>query len=404
MAHLRQRYLEDSIRKGLGFKGLVGVFGHRQVGKTTLLELISKRYSTLDQASELNKAVDNPDYYLSELARNESDWPVGIDECQLAPSLFPALKEFVRRNKRPGAFLLSGSVRFSSRKAIRESLTGRILGYELLPFSISELENKPLNTLVLELFRHDFRTLNFETKFFKGLAKLPHATRYLTVGGLPGICFVRNERDRFDLMESQLDLMLDRDLRLVCETSLSVQRLRILLQLLAQTQNQPLNYTDLSRKARISTPVLRKILVGFEAIYLLRMIPCEGDETSPVYFLEYQGEAQSISKVQFDDMSNLVRLSYAHLRIPFAYTPGLRPDIFQYRRHGGAYVPLACRIKDRVVGFICMLEDQPSLSAQRSGQSFLKHYKNSKVVYLHPGSLYQALSSDELVLPVEAIF
>ena len=67
-----------------------------------------------------------------------------FDECQLSEPLFPALKERVRRNKRPGQFYLSGSVRFTSRKQIRESLTGRIMTADLYPLTLSELDGGEL--------------------------------------------------------------------------------------------------------------------------------------------------------------------------------------------------------------------------------------------------------------------
>ena len=64
--------------------------------------------------------------------------PFGINEAQLCSPLFPALKQWVRTNKAKEQFILSGSVRFTSKADIRESLTGRIISLELLPFTIAE--------------------------------------------------------------------------------------------------------------------------------------------------------------------------------------------------------------------------------------------------------------------------
>lgn len=400
MAHTRRRYLLPILEKALTFKGIVGVFGHRQVGKTTLLELMAGRYTTLDRARELESAVSSPEGFLEEMARNREDWPVAIDECQLAPPLFPALKEYVRVRKTPGIFLLSGSVRFSSRKAIREALTGRMLAYELLPFSVSEIQQRKLNTLALDLLSADLRGVAFSTKP-RGLAHHADARKYLHVGGLPGILFTRNKRDRSELLESQLNLILDRDLRLVCDTTLPLSRLRVLARLLAEMQNRPMNLSELARRSRISAPTLRKILAGLEAVFWLRQVPCEGDESHPVYFLEDQGEAFHLAGTRYDSVLDLERLAFAHLRIPFAYAPGLAYDLFQYRRQGGAYIPLAFRAKGRVIGFSCSLEESPSLSALRSADSFRKSYPGAKVIHLHPGRKILPLSSDEASLPLE---
>ncbi len=404
MPHIRRRYIESILKNGLRHKGIVGVFGHRQVGKTTLLELLSKRYSTLDRRIELTRAEENPEAFLAGLYGGPGGGPAAIDECQLSPILFPELKEFVRNHKEPGIFLLSGSVRFSSRKAIRESLMGRILTYELLPFSVSELNQRPLNTLALDLMncldlrRIDFRKYHSRAK---GLARNKEAKKYLKLGGLPGLCFTRNERARIDLMESQLDLVLDRDLRLVCSTNLEPSRLRIVVQILAENQNQPLNLAEIARKTRISQPTLKKILAGLEAIFFVRQIPCEGDEARPILFFEDQGEAFYLSGKRYDEADDLERLAFAHLRIPFAYAPGLAFQCFQYRRQGGAYVPIAFKSGEKTIGFICSLTETPSLSAIRSAGSFLRSYPGSSVIHLHPFQKPSILGAREASLPME---
>ncbi len=405
MAHLRHRYIQPLLKKGLQFKSLVGVFGHRQVGKTTILENLTGLYTTLDLSRELLRAEANPEAFLEELSRNHSQWPIAIDECQMSPALFPALKEFVRMHKKPGAFLLSGSVRFSSRKAIRESLTGRLLAYELLPFSISELMQKPLNTLAKDLMTADFRSFEFtNNKTIVGFQSNKEAQKYLANGGLPGLCFVRSDRDRFDLFDSQINLILDRDLRLVCEVRLPLSRLLNFVKILAENQNQPLNLTLLKKKTGISEATLKKILSGLESIFFIRVLPCKGDEKHPVIFLEDQGEAFHLASGRYDSMADLERIAFAHLRIPFVYEAGTRTDCFQYRKHGGAYVPFVFQQGKTTIGFICGSESKPSLSALKSAQSLKQFYPKVKVVYLHPQRDHHILNSDEVSLPIEYFF
>src|SRR5262249_24032128 len=159
-----------------------------------------------------------------------------IDECQLAPPLFPALKLWVQKRKKPGQFLLSGSVRFTSRKAIRESLTGRISTVELFPFVLSEIRQDNLP---------DFLCRALEAPSFTGFHVGPALStadrrsrqrdyeKYLELGGLPGLCFVREQRSRDRLLQDLLRTILDRDLRLVYETSLPFSDLNALCSELA---------------------------------------------------------------------------------------------------------------------------------------------------------------------------
>lgn len=87
--------------------------GARQTGKSTLVREIAEtehpaRYITFDDATSLSAARHDPAGFLAELGG-----PVIIDEVQLAPTIFPALKLLVDRNRQPGRFLLTESLRRS---------------------------------------------------------------------------------------------------------------------------------------------------------------------------------------------------------------------------------------------------------------------------------------------------
>jgi predicted AAA+ superfamily ATPase len=77
MAHLRARFVESHIREALSFSPLVGVLGLRQVGKTTLAEMICKNYRSFDDADQLSSAIDGPVEYLKQFKSLTA-----LDECQ----------------------------------------------------------------------------------------------------------------------------------------------------------------------------------------------------------------------------------------------------------------------------------------------------------------------------------
>ncbi len=108
------------------------------------------KYLTFDDEAELISAQTDARLFISghTVELTASSKTLAIDECQLVPKLFPALKLFVQRSPRPGQFLLTGSVRFTSRKAIQESLTGRIHTFEMLPMSFSDAHRLPLGDVV----------------------------------------------------------------------------------------------------------------------------------------------------------------------------------------------------------------------------------------------------------------
>ena len=374
MAHERNRYIKDRIQNALSFSGIVGVLGHRQVGKTTLLEQLTKKYVTFDQKKNLLRAKTDPEQFIQDFKL----FPSAIDEAQYVPEIFPALKELVRVNKRPGLFLLSGSVRFTSKKLIKESLTGRIVNLELLPFSISELEQRPLPSWAMDCAKSRFtdQSITHDQNWIR-LAK-KRCDSYLATGGLPGACFLRNSEHREDRFESQIETILDRDLRQVLDTKISYERLRELLRHLALQQGNPFEWTHLSRSTRISIPSLRKLIPAFEAIFLIRIIPTEGTEKKSICFLEDQGEAEHLIAGSTPDHQRYLRLLFSYFRHQYHYRLGLSPREFQYRNHGGAYVPFAVHLKTGTLGFVILETENPSESHLASGRSFLKKYPNSK--------------------------
>jgi predicted AAA+ superfamily ATPase len=383
MPHLRRRYLNDVIKKVMGLSPLVGVMGHRQVGKTTLLEEIAASYYTMDDTLQRKEAESDPALFIKERA---GSW-VAIDECQTVHDLFPELKNWVRTHKRPGQFLLSGSIRFTSREAIRESLTGRIFNLELLPFVVSELAHLPLSSVMPELLAAEsFQGLqNWHFRSPKDVRKQVELMKvYFEQGGLPGICFIREAKLRTQKIDEQLNTLLDRDLRLVKNIQLPLGVLRSVVQSLASQQAQPLDYTQIKRETGVSLPTIKKVLYALEGIYLIRIIPIEGSTRGLTVFFEDQAEHGHLLQRERSLSENLTHFCFTNLRAQFEYRLGEPTQIFQYRTRGGAFIPLAFRNKLGVLGIVPMSGPDQANRTLGSVNSFLKTYSKAKVLLVHP--------------------
>ena len=396
MPHFRQRHLSGVLKKSLKFSPIVAIFGHRQVGKTTLAVEFAKKYITLDLETNLIEAQTEP---LSFLEKNINS-PLVIDECQMAPKLFPVMKEWVRTHKAPGQLLLTGSVRFSSRKAIRESLTGRIIAWELLPMDLSETYEKPLpNTLSRLLLAKDVEI---------DLKRSSYATesaikRYMQQGGLPGIFAIRDEAIRLQRFETQINTLLERDLKLIQQTTLGYRTLRRLVELLAERNGLPLDLAHLSRETRISVPTLKKLISSFEAMFLIRIIPTEGSEKRPVVFFEDMGEANALFKQSEYSIAQFTAFLFTNLRPQIAYHSELNTTLFQFRNRGGSYIPICFKRGSARIGIIPILEETPDLSAIKSARSFVGTYPNAKVLLVHRGSTDRVIDSKIRVVSVAQI-
>ena len=379
----------------------VGVFGHRQTGKTTFTEKTSNYYITFDQREKRLEAENGPDLFLK---KNHGKRTV-IDECQRVPEIFPALKEWVRLHKRPGQFVLTGSVKFTSRKGVRESLIGRLGSVELLPLTVAEiLENDLPDSMLRLIDSRNFLQLDlskFHAKNFRLEKKL--FSIYLSQGGLPGICFVHNTRSRKDCFNTLLNLMLDFDMRQILDTKLSLRSLQNLLAFVAMKALRPYSYAEAKRELKLSEATQKRILFALESIYLLRRVKIDGAK-GELFLLEDQLEESILSNASLALETQQLTALYRNVRAQFAYRSGELFEFFQYRTRGGAYIPLAIKTETGILGWMMINGLMPSLSEKRSAESFIRKYPQAKVLFLSKSiQSANAISSNQLALSIYSL-
>ena len=203
MAHLRPRIVQAHINDALRFSPLVGILGQRQVGKTTLVERLTSQYVTLDSPDALSAAELTPSTFLSQ-------WNglTAIDECQKAPALFPALKILVQKDKRPGQFLLTGSIRATTELSTWAG-TGRVVRLAMYPLTEREIAGDGLgDDLVTRLVDGWLDAIPYRLPTLDIDAYMRLALR----GSFPELAFVeRTARQRRLWLDSYLDDLVTRD-------------------------------------------------------------------------------------------------------------------------------------------------------------------------------------------------
>jgi predicted AAA+ superfamily ATPase len=132
------RLIDEALKRRLPNMPAVALLGPRQVGKTTLAHALAAQrgdavFIDMERASDRARMA-NPELALAALRERL----VIIDEVQLAPDLFAALRPEIDADRRPGRFLLLGSAAGQLLRQSAESLAGRIAYLQLGPLLASE--------------------------------------------------------------------------------------------------------------------------------------------------------------------------------------------------------------------------------------------------------------------------
>ena len=140
---------------------VVALTGPRQSGKTTLARSFfgQKEYVSLENLDERAFATNDPRGFL----RRFPDGAI-FDEIQRVPELFSYLQQIVDEDPRKALFVLTGSNNFLLQENISQTLAGRVGYLELLPLSLSELEqieNQQYSTNDF-IFNGGYPAINFE--------------------------------------------------------------------------------------------------------------------------------------------------------------------------------------------------------------------------------------------------
>ena len=196
----------------------VALLGPRQVGKTTLARTLAARYEgalmlDLERASD-RAALAQPELFFAA----HRDRLLVLDEVQLMPGLFAALRPEIDADRRPGRFMLLGSASGELLRQSGEALTGRVSFLELTPLLASEL----------------------------GVTELGELQSLWLRGGFPLSALARSDEASFVWRQDLIRSFLQRDLpdmgvRVAAET------LRRFWQMLAHLQGQMFNASQLGQ-------------------------------------------------------------------------------------------------------------------------------------------------------------
>ena len=218
-------------------------------------------YFTFDDPDARAAAQNDPLGFVSDIPNCAI-----LDEVQLVPDLFCALKLSVDRHRIPGRFILTGSTNVLLVPKLADALAGRMQILRLHPFSQQEIERTQSSPFLERLFAGDFRTCRID-RLAGNLADR------IVAGGYPAALSRPPGRRRSSWHRNYATSLIQKDVLELARIH-SLEAVPRLLTIAANLSGQLFNVSTLASKLQMNRNTVRDYLTLLERQFLIeRLLP-----------------------------------------------------------------------------------------------------------------------------------
>ena len=232
----RPRIVDSALKRKLRGKGAVLIEGPKWCGKTTTAEQVSKSTLSVDDPSTVNT-----NKILSEIDPERlltGDHPRLLDEWQVAPKLWDAVRHHVDRHKGHGQFILTGSSVPADISETIHSGTGRFGWLVMRPMTLYESGDSTGDVSLASLF---------ESQPISGCSNLDldRLTFLICRGGWPESVDMDDDV-ALDQAFDYIDAVIRNDMSRVDDIRRDPQKVRMLLRSYARNQGTQISQASIS--------------------------------------------------------------------------------------------------------------------------------------------------------------
>lgn len=170
MKEYKKRIADELLKKKLKGKGAVLIQGPKWCGKTTTAEQISNSVLYMDNPEDKEQNISLADLQPSLLLTGAT--PRLIDEWQLAPKLWDAIRFEVDHRGEEGQFILTGSSVLANMDEVTHTGTGRFAWLTMRPMTLYESGESNGSISLLELFNNSTKLNGISELTLKDVAYL----------------------------------------------------------------------------------------------------------------------------------------------------------------------------------------------------------------------------------------
>jgi predicted AAA+ superfamily ATPase len=326
-----KRDMTTELIEAAGEYPVVTIFGPRQSGKTTLVQMTfpEKTYYSLEDPDVRMAAETDPRGFLAGL-------PEGgvLDEIQRLPELLSYIQGIVDREKKTGMFILTGSHQPGLHQSVSQSLAGRTAVLTLLPFSLTELRN----------YRKNWEPFDLIVK-----------------GAYPRVHDNDLKPSRF--FNGYMQTYIERDVRALINLK-DLRSFQQFFTLLAGRIGQVINYTSLSNDVGVSATTIKNWISVLKASFVVFELPPFFENIrkrvvkSPKIYFNDVGLAAYLLGIETSDQVSRDPLRgglYENLLIleilKSCLNYGKRPELYFYRDTNGNEVDLIIKSARNLIPF-----------------------------------------------------
>lgn len=269
-----KRYVLSFIKELLQYFPCVAITGVRQCGKTTLINQLPKewRIFDLEKGDDFDLISRDTDLFF----RLNTDF-IALDEAQLQPSIFPALRVAIDANRnKKGRFIITGSSSADVLHSISESLAGRVAIVEMSPLTMSEAFEQPQPELYDLIANKTLLSQFQELKPTNITLKQQH--KYWLRGGYPELWTNKSKQFYKLWMQNYMQTYLSRDIMQLFP-GLNREKYRLFIKMLGHLSGSVINYSQVARSLGVSQPTVREYFQIIHGTFIWRNIPAYGKNT-----------------------------------------------------------------------------------------------------------------------------
>lgn len=288
------RKLKKKIDKYLDSRDIVVIHGARQVGKTTLLQMIGQglppegqHYMDLEDGRLLELCQDGPQSVIDYLRqkgiyRGQKHFHLLLDEIHHLANPSSFLKLF--HDHYPGVKLIvTGSSSFEIKRKFKDSLAGRTVEFTLYPLDFEEF-------LTFKGRQYDLSAAGHPAAIHRELEALYR--EYALYGGFPKIVLTEQLEVKEKYLQQIIDTYVKKDIRDLGSIR-DVGKFNSLVRVLAGQSGSLLNIAELANTARLAKQTVDHYLFILENTYIIKLVRpytknlrSELFKTPKVYFLD----------------------------------------------------------------------------------------------------------------------